>query len=123
MVRWPGVIIPGSTVRGMTSSLDWMPTFASLAGYKLDAITYDGCEYSTCAATNCPLVVLTTSLGCEQCRGHERIAVHQSRPGCRYWQARSILLSQQRRTVRRFGCRASGTMEAVVDHERLGLPE
>eukprot|EP01051_Picozoa_sp_SAG22_P003618 SAG22_NODE_178_length_16142_cov_13.187995_19_plen_263_part_00 len=46
IVRWPGVVAPGGTVRALTSSLDWMPTFASLAGYKLDVITYDGWDMS-----------------------------------------------------------------------------
>ena len=36
IVRWPGVVSANTVVRALTSSLDWMPTFASLAGYHLD---------------------------------------------------------------------------------------
>jgi arylsulfatase A len=43
IVRWPGVVAAGQVVQELTSSLDWMPTFASLAGYTLDdGKTYDG---------------------------------------------------------------------------------
>ncbi|GLX85998.1 arylsulfatase [Thalassotalea loyana] len=34
IVKWPGKIKPGSTVNGIVSHEDWMPTFASAAGIK-----------------------------------------------------------------------------------------
>ena len=47
IVRWPGVVAPMTTVRALPSSLDWMPTFASLAGYKLElGVIYDGWDMS-----------------------------------------------------------------------------
>lgn len=49
IARWPGVVKPMTTVRALTSSLDWMPTFAALAGYRLDTskgVIYDGWDMS-----------------------------------------------------------------------------
>lgn len=47
IVRWPGVVRANQVVQEMTSSLDWMPTFSALAGYKLDTDkVYDGWDMS-----------------------------------------------------------------------------
>ena len=47
LVRWPGTVDPNTIVRELTSSLDWMPTFASLAGFELDeGKAYDGWDMS-----------------------------------------------------------------------------
>ena len=44
----PGVVTPNTVVQSLTSSLDWVPTLASLTGYHLDAsrIVYDGWDLS-----------------------------------------------------------------------------
>ena len=43
LVHWPGTVVPNRVVHELTSSLDWMPTFASLAGFSLDqGKVYDG---------------------------------------------------------------------------------
>jgi len=43
LVHWPGTVVPNRVVHELTSSLDWMPTFASLTGFSLDDDKeYDG---------------------------------------------------------------------------------
>ncbi|MBM3787882.1 MAG: sulfatase [Acidobacteria bacterium] len=34
LVRWPGRIPPGRTISALTTAMDWLPTFAALAGAK-----------------------------------------------------------------------------------------
>tara|TARA_B110000208_G_scaffold115139_1_gene141399 strand:+ start:1398 stop:2489 length:1092 start_codon:yes stop_codon:yes gene_type:complete len=48
LVRWPSVMLPNRVVHELTSSLDWMPTFAALAGFKLEVEekVYDGFDMS-----------------------------------------------------------------------------
>ena len=47
LVHWPGTVLPNGVVHELTSSLDWMPTFAALAGFALDeGKTYDGFDMS-----------------------------------------------------------------------------
>jgi arylsulfatase A-like enzyme len=42
-----GTVLPNKVVHELTSSLDWMPTFASLAGFALDdGKVYDGWDMS-----------------------------------------------------------------------------
>ena len=38
MIRWPGVIKPGTIIRHTVSNLDWFPTILSMAGLKTDAV-------------------------------------------------------------------------------------
>ena len=44
----PGVVTPNTVVQSLTSSLDWVPTLASLTGYHLDpsGVVYDGWDLS-----------------------------------------------------------------------------
>jgi arylsulfatase A len=47
MVRWPGVVRGGSVNQQLIASLDWYPTIAKLAGFKLTpGVVYDGVENS-----------------------------------------------------------------------------
>jgi arylsulfatase len=52
IVRWPGVVPPGSVINGIFSGLDWFPTLAVAAGAPEDLIdqvksgaTFDGTQY------------------------------------------------------------------------------
>ena len=43
----PGVVTPNTVVQSLTSSLDWVPTLASLTGYHLPSgLVYDGWDLS-----------------------------------------------------------------------------
>ena len=48
LVHWPGVVTPNTVIQSLTSSLDWLPTFASLTGYHLSTAgtIYDGWDLS-----------------------------------------------------------------------------
>ena len=47
MVRWPGVVAPGSVNQQLIASMDWYPSIAKLAGFELTPGTfYDGVENS-----------------------------------------------------------------------------
>jgi len=35
VIRWPGTISPGVTIDGVTTTMDWLPTFAAMAGAEL----------------------------------------------------------------------------------------
>jgi arylsulfatase A-like enzyme len=52
IVRWPGVVPPGSVINGIYSGLDWFPTLAIAAGAQEDIVdqlltgmTFNGTEY------------------------------------------------------------------------------
>ena len=51
IVRWPGVVEPGSVSNDPVSSIDFLPTLAEIAGRKVEDPTVDGPEPVAAAST------------------------------------------------------------------------
>jgi arylsulfatase A-like enzyme len=67
MVRWPGVLTPGTVVEETVSNLDWFPTFLAMAGVSPPQLLLRGRDFLPLLRVSTSLAGTTTSMPSTRC--------------------------------------------------------